>query len=91
MADDFNMADDCLEVARWFEVGTNVEPVFDYDNGEWQWYAIEDDGDVLHIIDVIERGRWVSLRTHLESSIFRATVCVPGGPVVLQWIPWRSL
>lgn len=50
------MADDCLEVARWFEMGTNVEPVFDYDNGECQCYAIEDDGDVLHIIDVIERG-----------------------------------
>jgi hypothetical protein len=47
------MADDCIEVAGWCEVGTKVEPVFDYDTGQWQWFVVEDD-DGIQVIDVIE-------------------------------------
>lgn len=50
----FDMADDCIEVAGWYEVGTKVEPVFDNDSGEWEWYVVEDDDGGTQLIDVIE-------------------------------------
>jgi flavin-binding protein dodecin len=50
----FDMADDCLEVASWFDVGTEVEPEFDYDTGEWQWFTVDDDDGDIEIFDVIE-------------------------------------
>jgi hypothetical protein len=51
----FDMADDCIEVAGWYDVGTMVEPEFDHDTGEWLWFVVEDDGQ---LIDVIELPSW---------------------------------
>jgi hypothetical protein len=49
----FDMADDCIEVASWFDVGTNVEPEFNHDTEQWEWYAIDYCDGGIQLIETI--------------------------------------